>query len=62
LVASSLGGHIGRNIFFLSNDFSVYVKSIEHAEEQAVIKQEQRFLKRNTALHIPQPSDQADFW
>ncbi|MGZ8172314.1 MULTISPECIES: chemotaxis protein CheD [Methylobacter] len=62
LVASSLGGHIGRNIFFLANDFSVYVKSIEHAEEQAVIKQEQRFLKRNTALHIPQPSDQADFW
>lgn len=62
LVASSLGGHIGRNIFFLANDFSVYVKSIEHAEEQAVIKQEQRFLKSNTALHIPQPSDQADFW
>jgi len=62
LVASALGGHIGRNIFFLASDFSVYVKSIERAEEQAVINQEQRFLKKNTAIHIPQPSDQADFW
>lgn len=62
LVASGLGGHIGRNIFFLASDFSVYVKQIEYAEEQAVIKQEQRFLKKNTGIHIPQPSDQADFW
>jgi chemotaxis protein CheD len=62
LVASGLGGNIGRNIFFLANDFSVYVKSIEHAEEQAVIKVEQRFLKKNTAVHVPQPEDQADFW
>ena len=62
LVASGLGGHIGRNIFFLASDFSVYVKSIEHAEEQAVIQQEQRFLKKNTAAHTPKPSDQADFW
>ncbi len=62
LVASDLGGHIGRNIFFLANDFSVYVKTIEHAEEQAVIKLERRFLKKNTDAHPPQPSDQADFW
>ncbi|MDO9141232.1 MAG: chemotaxis protein CheD [Methylobacter sp.] len=62
LVASGLGGHIGRNIFFLASDFSVYVKSIEHAEEQAVIKQEQRFLQKNTRTHKPQPSDQPDFW
>lgn len=62
LVASGLGGHIGRNIFFLASDFSVYVKRIEHDEEQAVVNLEKRFLKRNTAIHIPQPSDQADFW
>jgi chemotaxis protein CheD len=62
LVASGLGGHIGRNIFFLANDFSVYVKRIEHDEELAVVNQEKRFLKKNTAIHIPQPSDQADFW
>ncbi len=62
LVASGLGGNIGRNIFFLIDDFSVYVKSIEHDEEQAVIQQERRFLKKNTAVHTPQPSDQADFW
>ena len=62
LVASGLGGNIGRNIFFLASDFSVYVKSIEHAEEQAVIKKERLFLKKNTAAPTPQPSDQADFW
>lgn len=62
LVASGLGGHIGRNIFFLASDFSVYVKTIKHAEEQAVIQQEKRFLKKYTAHHPPQPSDQADFW
>ncbi|MGR9012501.1 MAG: chemotaxis protein CheD [Gammaproteobacteria bacterium] len=62
LVACSLGGNVGRNIFFLTSDFSVYVKNIENVEQQAVIKQEQRFLKNNTSLHTPQPSDQADFW
>jgi chemotaxis protein CheD len=62
LVASALGGHIGRNIFFLASDFSVYVKRIEHNEEQAVINQEKSYLIKNTGIHIPQPSDQADFW
>ncbi len=62
LVASDLGGHIGRNIFFLASDFSVYVKTIEHSEEQAVIKLERRFLEKNTVKQSPQPSDQADFW
>ncbi|HEY8034453.1 MAG TPA: chemotaxis protein CheD [Methylobacter sp.] len=62
LVASGLGGHIGRNIFFLASDFSVYVKRIEHDEELAVVNLEKRFLKKNTAVHIPQPADQADFW
>lgn len=62
LVASCLGGRIGRNIFFLASDFSVYVKRIAHDEELAVVNQEKRFLKSNTTLHIPQPSDQADFW
>jgi chemotaxis protein CheD len=61
LVASGLGGHIGRNIFFLQ-DFSVYVKNIEPAEELAVIKQEQRFLRKTGTMHLPQPTDQADFW
>ncbi len=62
LVASGLGGDIGRNIFFLASDFSVYVKSIEHAEEQAVIEVEQRFLNKNISHPTPTPEDQADFW
>ena len=62
LVSSGLGGDVGRNIFFLPDDFSVYVKNIERAEEQAVIKQEHRFLKKHITVHPPQPSDQVDFW
>lgn len=62
LVAAGLGGDIGRNIFFLASDFSVYVKRIEHTEEQAVIKAEQHFLKKNTTLHTSQSANQADFW
>jgi len=62
LIASGLGGQIGRNIFFLASDFSVYVKAIEHQEEQAVVNLEKRFLRKNIAVHMPQPSDQADFW
>ncbi len=61
LVSAGLGGDIGRNIFFLASDFSVYVKRIEQAEEQAVIKIEQRFLEK-TIQPTQQPSDQADFW
>ncbi|MCK9636952.1 MAG: chemotaxis protein CheD [Methylobacter tundripaludum] len=62
LIASALGGPIGRNIFFLASDFSVYVKTIERSEEQAVIKQEKRFLEKNTTAQTPQPPNQADFW
>ncbi len=62
LVASGLGGHIGRNIFFLASDFSVYVKNIQRAEEEAVIKQEKRFLQKNITAPTPEPSSQADFW
>lgn len=62
LVASGLGGKIGRHIFFLANDFSVYVKSIKHTEEQTVLKKEQRLLEKTTTVQTLQPSDQADFW
>ncbi|MEE7627212.1 chemotaxis protein CheD [Methylobacter sp. Wu8] len=62
LIASALGGPIGRNIFFLASDFSVYVKTIERSEEQAVIKQEKRFLEKNTTAQTQQPPNQADFW
>lgn len=58
LVASDLGGYIGRNVFFLASDFSVYVKSIKNVEVQNVIKLEQIFLSKNAQ----QPTNQADFW
>ena len=62
LMASCLGGDLGRHIFFMPDDFSVYVKNIEPAEEQVIIKKEQRFLKKNITVHSSQPSSQAVFW
>lgn len=62
LVASGLGGNIGRNIFFLASDFSVYVKTIAHDEEIEVINLEKTFLQKNASKQTLQPSDQADFW
>jgi chemotaxis protein CheD len=49
LVASSLGGNIGRNIFFLSSDYSVYLKRIEHTEEQPILN--------HAVKHTPQPPE-----
>lgn len=62
LVASGLGGNIGRNIFFLASDFSVYVKTIANDEEIEVINLEKTFLQKSTNKQTPQLSDQADFW
>jgi len=43
VISSSLGGNIGRNIHFVGNDFSVYVKPIYHANDAKVEQIERRF-------------------
>jgi chemotaxis protein CheD len=64
LVASNLGGAIGRNIFFLASDFSVYVKAIEPAAQLAVAKEEKMFLNnKQPSIFTPATVlDQVDFW
>ncbi|WP_333875272.1 chemotaxis protein CheD [Methylobacter sp.] len=61
LVASDLGGNIGRNIFFLANDFSVYLKRIEHTEEQSILNRNNRLWK-NAAAQTPPPPEPVIFW
>lgn len=61
LVASGLGGNIGRNIFFLASDYSVYVKRIEHEEEQTLITEERHFLENDSVTQSHEIS-KADFW
>ena len=62
LVGSQLGGISGRNIFFLAADFSVYVKTMEPAYQQALIKEERQFLQ-NKLTPVQNPvKDQTDFW
>lgn len=62
LITSDLGGNNGRNIFFLASDFSVYVKPIESANQQALVKEERQFLAKRTVSETKPIQDQADFW
>jgi chemotaxis protein CheD len=62
LVASDLGGNIGRNIFFLATDFSVYVKTIEPVYQQALVKEERQFLQKRSIPEQNPMAAQADFW
>lgn len=43
VIASSLGGNIGRKIHFMGNDFSVYVKPIFHADNQEIERIERAY-------------------
>ncbi|MGZ4954728.1 MAG: chemotaxis protein CheD [Methylobacter sp.] len=61
LVASDLGGNIGRKIFFLANDFSVYLKRIERTEELPILNRNNSLWKNATA-QTPQPSEPVIFW
>ena len=62
LVGSQLGGISGRNIFFLATDFSVYVKTMEPAYQQALIKEERQFLQNKLSPVQNPVKDQTDFW
>ena len=62
LIASKLGGSTGRNIFFLATDFSVYVKTIESTTQQALVKEEIKYLKNRSMPEQNPISNQPDFW
>lgn len=61
LVASSLGGNIGRTIYFMPDDYSVYVKPIAAMKTEKLKTIEQRFLDKNLKEQQTSTS-QIDYW
>ena len=57
LVASDLGGDVGRVIHFFSDDFSVYSRKMGKMRQQKIAQKERSFWKRSTDEEeaVPEP-------
>jgi len=66
IVGSALGGKHGRNVHFVGDDFSVYVKTIGHRRERQVEEEERRFWQKSIKEHeqaaVKQTDSSAEFW
>jgi chemotaxis protein CheD len=64
LVSSSLGGDFGRNVHFVGDDFSVFVKKIGSTQKLSLEAEERSYWKRSLEEHSKDSStnSQADFW
>jgi len=60
IVSSCMGGKVGRNVHFLGNDYSVYLKKIGVIEEKALEQEERTFWKKSVDEH--EKVKQADFF
>ncbi|ANE55404.1 MULTISPECIES: chemotaxis protein CheD [Methylomonas] len=61
LVGAGLGGNIGRNVHFVGEDYSVYVKKIDTAQQQWLERAEQRYWQKNIEERERQHRP-AEFW
>lgn len=61
IVAACLGGDYGRNVYFVGENFSVYVKRIGRSLEMAVLKDERRFWKKSLD-ETRHATGNIDFW
>jgi len=61
IVGACLGGDYGRNVHFVGDDFSVYIKRIETNQEKQLEKEERQFWKQSVDEHEHAKS-RADFW
>ena len=56
LVASDLGGDVGRVIHFVSDDFSVYSRKMRKTAQERIVEEEQGFWKRSIKEEVaPEP-------
>lgn len=66
MTGSSLGGNNGRNVHFVGEDFSVYVKKIEQNREQLVQQQERIYWQKTVTEHeklaTTVTDNQSEFW
>ncbi len=61
LIGASLGGDFGRNVHFVGDDFSVYVKKIETNQIKQLEQEERRFWRKSIDEY-EQTQSQTDFW
>ena len=66
VIGSSLGGNRGRNVHFVGEDFSVYVKKIEQKREQLVQQKERTYWQKTITEHeqiaAKITDNQSKFW
>jgi len=61
LISECMGGNFGRNVHFVGDDFSVYLKKIETVQAKKVEQIERNFWQKSVAEH-EQAKNSADFW
>jgi len=61
VMGACLGGDHGRNVHFVADDFSVYVKKIGIEQEKKLEKEERRYWKKSVDEH-EHVKNQVDFW
>lgn len=62
MVASNLGGNIGRTVYFMAEDFSVYVKPITISQMAPLEIEERRYWQKNLQQQKREQKSHADFW
>ncbi|RKZ99715.1 MAG: chemotaxis protein CheD [Gammaproteobacteria bacterium] len=66
MVGSALGGNHGRNVHFVGDDYSVFVKTIGKQREKALEQEErvywQKSIKEHEQAAAKQAENQAEFW
>lgn len=61
MVSGCLGGMHGRNLHFIGDDFSVFVKKIGEREDRLLEQEERRYWKKSIDTYEKTKS-RADFW
>jgi len=62
LIGSQLGGILGRNIHFVGDDYSVYVKIIADDRNRKLEKEERQYWTKTTNEHKKETASSADFF
>lgn len=61
IIGACLGGTIGRNVHFVGSDFSVFIKKIDHNQQQRLEHEERRYWKKNVD-ECEKTKSTAEFW
>lgn len=62
LIGSQLGGNLGRNVHFVGDDFTVYVKAIGEDRKRKLAKEEHQYWTKTAEEHEKETASSADFF